>query len=311
MGAEVFANGREISCKVSSDQSLVAMPDVCLSPPSPPAGPIPIPYPNTSMSSDTTDGSKTVSIGGKEVMLKNASSYKKSTGNEPATNSFGAGVITHKLQGATHFAAWSFDVLVEGQNVCRLGDLTTHNHQNPTNGGVTVSTGAADISLPPEDCRALHGKNEAERNRQAASPSKAVKALAPGEGKALPDHPNAIAHASVSGGGKVFGASSRSILERSQKGSGGARGVPGPGDSPSICPGNPFEYKGRHQFHAEAKILESIKKDFPAHGPTVRIAVNWLSENASKPGNTPESPCPDCQRLIAHAGKCMDVEICD
>ena len=48
MGANVFANGLEVSCEKATNQSLAAMPDICLSPPSPPAGPIPIPYPNFS-----------------------------------------------------------------------------------------------------------------------------------------------------------------------------------------------------------------------------------------------------------------------
>jgi hypothetical protein len=41
----VFANGRAISCKSGSGKVLSAFPDVSLSPPSPPAGPVPIPYP--------------------------------------------------------------------------------------------------------------------------------------------------------------------------------------------------------------------------------------------------------------------------
>ena len=59
--------------------------DICKTPTSP--GPIPIPYPNTAMASDTTSGSKSVKISGKEVMLKNKSSYEKSTGDEAGTSS--------------------------------------------------------------------------------------------------------------------------------------------------------------------------------------------------------------------------------
>ena len=42
------------------------LPDTCLSPPSPPAGPVPLPYPNTAFASDTTNGSTTVMISGQE-----------------------------------------------------------------------------------------------------------------------------------------------------------------------------------------------------------------------------------------------------
>ena len=84
MGNDVFANGREISCKSGKGKSICAFPDVCFTPPENPATPtgVPIPYPNTGMSSDTTDGSKTVQISGKEVMLKNKSYFKRSTGDE-------------------------------------------------------------------------------------------------------------------------------------------------------------------------------------------------------------------------------------
>ncbi len=127
--AEVYANKMAIACKAGSDKVLAAFPDVCLSPPSPPAGPIPVPYPDTSFSNAMKKGSKKVKIGKKPVMLKNKSYYKSSPlGNEPATRSFGASVITHQISGKTYFNAWSFDVKFEGKNVDRHLDLTTSNH---------------------------------------------------------------------------------------------------------------------------------------------------------------------------------------
>lgn len=128
MGNDVYANGREISCKAADGKSICAFPDVCLSPPSPPAGPVPIPYPNTGLASDTTEGTKTVKISGAEVLLKDKSYFKKSTGDEAATKSLGMGVVTHQIQGAVYFNSWSMDVKFEGENVVRHLDLTTHNH---------------------------------------------------------------------------------------------------------------------------------------------------------------------------------------
>jgi hypothetical protein len=128
MSKNVFANGKEISAKDDDNQSICAMPDVCLSPPSPPAGPIPIPYPNTAEASDTDGGTRTVKIGGAEVGMKNSSNYKKSTGDEAATKSLGMGVVTHTIQGKMVHAAWSMDVKAEGANVIRHMDMTTHNH---------------------------------------------------------------------------------------------------------------------------------------------------------------------------------------
>jgi hypothetical protein len=128
MGNQVYANGREISCKAADGKAICAFPDVCLSPPTPPAGPVPIPYPNTGMASDTTSGSKTVQISGQEVMLKDSSFFAKSTGDEAATQTLGMGVITHQITGKVYFNSWSMDVKVEGENVVRHLDLTTHNH---------------------------------------------------------------------------------------------------------------------------------------------------------------------------------------
>ena len=84
MSNEVYANGMELSARRDRASRSVAFPDVCFTPPETPATPpgVPIPYPNTGMASDTTDGSKTVKITGKEVMLKNKSYFKQSTGDE-------------------------------------------------------------------------------------------------------------------------------------------------------------------------------------------------------------------------------------
>ena len=133
MGNEVFANGREVSCKAADGKSICAFPDVCFTPPQTPATPpgVPIPYPNTGFAKDTTKGSKSVKITNKEVMLKNKSYFKTSTGDE-AGCAPKKGVMTSKIKGKIYFTAWSMDVKFEGKNVVRHLDLTTHNHgSNP------------------------------------------------------------------------------------------------------------------------------------------------------------------------------------
>ncbi|MCP4117540.1 MAG: DUF4150 domain-containing protein [Desulfobacteraceae bacterium] len=129
MGNDVFANGREISCKAADGKALCAFPDVCFTPPQTGATPpgVPIPYPNTAFAKDSAKGSKKVKISGKEVMLKNKSYFKKSTGDEPGSTPK-KGVITSKITGKVYFNSWSMDVKFEGQNVVRHLDLTTHNH---------------------------------------------------------------------------------------------------------------------------------------------------------------------------------------
>ena len=129
MGNEVYANNMELACKAGQGKSICAFPDVCFTPPLTPATPpgVPIPYPNTGMASDTTDGSKTVQISGKEVMLKNKSYFKQSTGDE-AGSAPKKGVVTSQNRGKVYFNAWSMDVKIEGENAVRNLDITTHNH---------------------------------------------------------------------------------------------------------------------------------------------------------------------------------------
>lgn len=129
MGNDVFANGREVSCKAADGKSICAFPDVCMTPPENPATPpgVPIPYPNTGMASDMTSGSKNVKVSGKEVMLKNKSYFKKSTGDE-AGCAAKKGVVTSTNRGKVYFNSWSMDVKFEGENIVRHLDLTTHNH---------------------------------------------------------------------------------------------------------------------------------------------------------------------------------------
>jgi Domain of unknown function (DUF4150) len=134
MGVNVFANKQEIACKSADGQAPAAFPDVCLTPPPPPAGPLPIPYPNTAFARDTMDGSTTVMICAQQVMLRDQSVFKKSVGNEPATKAQGMGVVTHTIEGEASFMAWSFDVKIEGANVDRNFDIMLHNEQsNPSN----------------------------------------------------------------------------------------------------------------------------------------------------------------------------------
>lgn len=129
MGNNVFANGREIACKAADGKALCAFPDVCFTPPQTPPTPpgVPIPYPNTAFAKDTDKGSKKVKISGKQVMLKNKSHFKTSTGDE-AGSAPKKGVVTSKIKGKAYFNMWSMNVKFEGQNVVRHLDITTHNH---------------------------------------------------------------------------------------------------------------------------------------------------------------------------------------
>ncbi len=157
---DVFANGRGIACKAGSGKAPAAFPDVCMTPPENPATPpgVPVPYPNTGMESDTSDGSRTVVIHGQEVMLKSKSYYKQSMGDE-AGCAAKKGVVTSVNRGKVYFIAWSMDVKFEGENVDRHLDLTTHNHASPgTN--TPPFPDLSTIKVDPADCPSILAKED-------------------------------------------------------------------------------------------------------------------------------------------------------
>jgi Domain of unknown function (DUF4150) len=119
----VFANGRGVVHKASGGMSTV-FPDVCKTPT--PAGPVPIPYPNIGMASDTSEGPKSVKVDGKMPMAKGAK-YRMTSGDEAGT---AMGVISNKVKGEAEYMLYSFDVKLEGRNACRLGDPLFHNKKN-------------------------------------------------------------------------------------------------------------------------------------------------------------------------------------
>jgi hypothetical protein len=124
MGQTTFANGRGIVHKGSGGMSTV-FPDVCKTP-APPGPPVPIPYPNVGQSSDASQGPTTVTTDGEMPMVKGAK-YSKSSGDEAGTL---GGVKSSVNMSDCEFMMYSFDVKLEGNNACRLGDPLFHNKKN-------------------------------------------------------------------------------------------------------------------------------------------------------------------------------------
>jgi len=127
MGASINVNFRTVVHKTSNG-IVSGFPDICKTPT--PAGPVPIPYPNVAMSSNTAKGSKKVKMDGNPIMLK-GSNFSTSTGDEPG--SAGGGVASNTIKGKAEFINYSFDVKVEGKNVARLGDLMMLNKRSTFN----------------------------------------------------------------------------------------------------------------------------------------------------------------------------------
>jgi hypothetical protein len=126
MGATVNVNNRTVVHKDSGGIAS-AFHDVCKTPT--PAGPVPIPYPNIAKSADTSQGSSTVTMDDNPVMLK-GSVFSTSTGDEAGSV---GGVASGCTKGKAEFINYSFDVIVEGKNCARLGDMMLQNKGSAPN----------------------------------------------------------------------------------------------------------------------------------------------------------------------------------
>src|SRR4051812_8920841 len=123
MGVTVGVNKMSVVHANSSGIS-PAFPDFCLTPS--PAGPVPIPYPNIAMSSDTASGTTKVKCDGEAVCVED-SNFSTSTGDEAGAS---GGVASGKTKGKAEFINHSFDVKFEGKGVARAFDMMLHNDKN-------------------------------------------------------------------------------------------------------------------------------------------------------------------------------------
>jgi hypothetical protein len=146
MADDVFVNGRAVVHKDSAGQS-TAFPDVCLCPPTPPAGPVPTPLPNMVKAADLSGGASSVLVGGNPVG-KQSSFFKQSTGNE-SSRPTGGGVVTHGVQGQAHFQTYAMNVMFEGEPAVRHLDLLTHNHMAQMPGNTPPAPWVSTMA-PPE-----------------------------------------------------------------------------------------------------------------------------------------------------------------
>lgn len=317
----VYANGKEVSSKKTTNKSAPAMMSVCLSPPSPPAGPVPIPYPVTDMASNTTDGTGSVFIKKKEVGKKNGSNYKKCKGNEPATRNFGMDVVSHTIQGKTKFEAYSFDVMFEKDGAERFTDLTSTNHMNPASAFTASNANANNADLVAEaDCKKLKAQNDGFRetlNEELVE-----------EDSAHVNNNHTVASGAFfptpgGGAGQGFiGTSCTSFLAHIYSAlsqptpSGRDRWIQVEQDgelknhvASEACPGCTQPIGGQ-QCHAELNIINHIGRTAGCPpGGRVLLSIDWMSGGEQQ---APE-PCTNCQNRIQCIceNNCLQVVICD
>ena len=124
MPVTVGANARTVVHK-GSNGITIAFPDICLTP-APPSPPVPIPYPNIAVTTDSAKGAKKVKADGYPVLHKD-SNLGRSSGDEPGVNK---GVASGRVMGKAEFVSFSMDVKVEGKAITRALDLMLHNDKN-------------------------------------------------------------------------------------------------------------------------------------------------------------------------------------
>ena len=124
MSASVCVNAPETVVHKSSNGFANTQLDVCKTPT--PGGPVPIPYPNFALSTNTSSGSETVLCDGNPIMLK-SSNFSVSTGDEPGSI---GGIKSGVIKGQADPMNYSFDVKVEGKNVFRRSDPMMQNKKN-------------------------------------------------------------------------------------------------------------------------------------------------------------------------------------
>ncbi len=101
-----------------------ALLDVCYTPS--PAGPVPVPYPNTGMLNQTAKTAKKVYFVNKTVVTL-ASEIPRSMGDEGGTN---GGTVSGTNMDKVQFKKGSSKVIVEGQACVHLTSITGHNGAN-------------------------------------------------------------------------------------------------------------------------------------------------------------------------------------
>lgn len=302
----VFANGNEIAGEAMGNKVMAAMPNVCLSPPSPPAGPIPIPYPCFGQASDTDSGTKNVTVEGKPACIK-SSNFKKSKGDEACTKSFGMGVVTHSQSGSIVHCAYSFDVKFEGENVCRHMDLVGGNHGSPlqNSGDTGMDGGGAALGVIEEpDCEAL--QNQVEIMRLASDQANDKDTY-----KARRNKRRAGAlTASTSGGPVQRWASNRHNREAlNERSIPVERQEPVTDNNSKVCDGRKPYKEEKDKYHTESQALESLPWGNKAAMPaSITFATSWPHSDPSRK----DRPCREsCQKKIKEACNCgLTVFVC-
>lgn len=125
MSISINVNDLTLAHKGCNGTATATIPDVCKTPS--PGGPVPLPYPNIVLAADLAKGTKKIKVDGGQMAANKGSELSRSTGDE--AGSVGGVTSSTFIKEAT-WMLYSFDVMLEGKNACRLTDKLFMNHQN-------------------------------------------------------------------------------------------------------------------------------------------------------------------------------------
>ncbi|HJZ85615.1 MAG TPA: DUF4150 domain-containing protein [Polyangia bacterium] len=122
-----------------------AFPDVCKTP-APPGPPLPLPYPNIAMLTDSSETSSKVKICNKKAVHK-SSEVTRTSADEPGV---AGGVVSSKDMGETKWKQGSSKVKIEGKDAVHLVCAAGHNGTNSNApGGVQVAPSQTKVIVAP------------------------------------------------------------------------------------------------------------------------------------------------------------------
>ena len=117
--------GRDIAT-TGSNHVAVSPPAVSLNPPTPPAGPVPVPFPYMARSATAKGTAAALKAGGKPVLVKGSVMSLEAPANQPSQPT-GGDVVTHAVKGKAVTTQGSGQTTAGGKPVCRTGDMTRMN----------------------------------------------------------------------------------------------------------------------------------------------------------------------------------------
>jgi hypothetical protein len=303
---KVNGSSNSLVHKGSNGIAQSTVPDVCKTPS--PAGPVPVPYPVIiSMSSDLANGSQTVKADGGNMIGVKGCEFSRCSGDEAGT---AGGVISSTNMKEAKFLLYSFDVKIDGQNACRLGDKMTMNHGN--------TFCLAGVCQEPITIQELDECEKATKNARKAQAL--VKDL-----KSAEESITVAGGTFVPTGGSSTPRMGASLISANMVVPGGkyqplARGAEA-GKPSKVCPGKTYKAEPRPKSgHAEAKILEDLfggregvwrKGPEGAPPPKGKLFLQVTGRDEKGKRFKPKPVCCSCQEIIACAQKAgVEVFLC-